>query len=59
MQLMKLEQNDNAENEESSTDAVSRSADDVSTFILYYKLLYSYYTYLFTYRVENPLIRDL
>ncbi|XP_008183253.1 uncharacterized protein LOC100575633 isoform X2 [Acyrthosiphon pisum] len=29
MQLMKLEQNDNAENEESSTDAVSRSAEDV------------------------------
>lgn len=29
MQLMKLEQNENAENEETSTDAVSRSADDI------------------------------
>ncbi|KAL4084966.1 hypothetical protein QTP88_027825 [Uroleucon formosanum] len=29
MQLMKLEQNDNAENEESSTDTVSRSAEDI------------------------------
>jgi len=31
MQLMKLEQNENDENEESSTDAVSKSADEVST----------------------------
>lgn len=42
MQLMKLEQNENAEDEQNSTDAVSSAADDVST--LYIILLFiSYY----------------
>jgi len=36
MQLMKLEQNENAEDEQNSTDAVPSAADDVSIFIYYY-----------------------
>lgn len=33
---MKLEQNENAEDEQNSTDAVPSAADDVSIFIYYY-----------------------